>query len=657
MKIKSLISFLFVLVFIQLKAQLSLPAFFTDNMVLQQKTIVPVWGKAKPGQKVTVLSSWDNNKQIVMTDNFGNWKVDFKTPLAGGPYTITISTDRKNIKKLENVMIGEVWLCSGQSNMEWRVKNDIKDMHKEIAEANYPNIRMIKIQNQTSFRPEYDCKVEGNGWLVCSPENVGEFSAVGYFFGREIYKSQNVPVGLINSSWGGTLAEVWVDGETLEQMPYFAEYVKNLRQLPEDANELEKIYQTNVSNWLLSLNEKDKAYENGKLIWANPDFSDVSWTDFEVPGMIQDRGLTQKNGIFWFRKEVEIPESWTGSELTLNLGNIDDNDFTYFNGNLVGKTEGWLHGRSYKTSAKLVKKGKAIIAVRVFDTGGLGGFGGKKESIYIESAKGKINLSGNWKVFFSLPLSEMGMIPRRYTGDMNVPTALYNAMINPLTNYAIKGAIWYQGESNVGRAYQYRDLMPLLINGWRNKFGYNFPFYMVQLANFMDVQNEPVESTWAELREAQLKTLQLENTGMAVIIDIGEARDIHPRNKQDVGYRLALAARANTYNEMIPYSGPIYKSYKIESNTIKISFDHVYGGLKTIDGDKVKGFAIAGVDHKFYWADAEIQGNEIVVSSPHVNFPVAVRYAWADNPVCNLYNSENLPASPFRTDDWRGITE
>lgn len=654
---KFLISLLLVSFMTNVMGQLKLPAFFTNNMVLQQQTNAPIWGKAKPGQKVTVVSSWDNNKQIIVADVSGNWKVDFKTPAAGGPFSITVSTDKKNTIKLENVLIGEVWVCSGQSNMEWRVSNDITDMKKEIAAANYPNLRMIKIKNQTSVTPADDCKVEGEGWLVCSPETVGAFSAVGYFFGRDIHTSQNVPVGLINSSWGGTLAEVWVDGETLEEMPYFRDYVKKLRQLPSDKEELEKVYQQDVQEWMQKLNEKDAAVENGKLIWADVDFSDKAWSDFKVPGMVQDQGLSQKNGLFWFRKEVEIPATWEGLELTLNLGTIDDDDFTYFNGTLVGKTEGWMSGRSYKIPAKLVKKGKAVIAVRVLDTGGSGGFGGGDQSFNIESAKGKINLSGNWKAKFSLALGDVGLMPRRIDGNMNEPTVLYNAMIHPFIQYAIKGAIWYQGESNTGRAYQYRDLMPLLIHSWRKQFGHDLPFYMVQLANFMKVQDEPVESTWAELREAQLKTLQLEKTGMAVIIDVGEAFDIHPRNKQDVGYRLALNARANTYNEKIPYSGPIYKSHKIEKNTIRISFDHVCGGLQAKDGSELKGFAIAGVDHKFYWAKAEIQGSEIVVSAPEVRFPVAVRYAWADNPICNLYNAANLPASPFRTDDWRGVTE
>jgi sialate O-acetylesterase len=298
-----------------------------------------------------------------------------------------------------------------------------------------------------------------------------------------------------------------------------------------------------------------------------------------------------------------------------------------------------------------VKKGKAVISIRVTDTGGGGGIYGDEAKIFLASDEaGKISLSGEWKYKQAVNFREFPS-PQSIRNP-NRPTVLYNAMIHPLIPYAMQGAIWYQGESNADRAYQYRELFPLMIRDWRKAWNRDFPFYFVQLANYMERKNEPQESDWAKLREAQLQTLNLENTGMAVIIDIGDAKDIHPKNKQEVGRRLALAAEANTYKQKNDFSGPIYRGYKIEGNKIKLSFNYAEG-LKSNDGKALTGFAIAGPDHVFHWANAVIEGSEVVVNSPEIKFPVAVRYAWANNPECNLHNGANLPASPFRTDDWQ----
>ena len=392
-------------------------------------------------------------------------------------------------------------------------------------------------------------------------------------------------------------------------------------------------------------------------MWAATGLEDSAWKTMKVPGLMQEQGLEGFNGIVWFRKTIDIPANWAGKELTLNVGVIDDNDFTYFNGVQVGHTEGWMAPRSYKIPKELVKGGKAVIAVRVMDTGGTGGINGSPESISLHrSETDAVQLAGDWKYQISLNIKDIPQMPVNTANEPNVPSFLFNAMLNPLIPFAIKGAIWYQGEANTGQAYQYRELMPLMIKDWRDRWGYDFPFYMVQLASFTAQQTAPVDATWAELREAQTQTLHLGNTGMAVTIDIGDAFDIHPKNKQEVGRRLALAARAQTYGEKIPYSGPMYDTYQIEGNKIRIYFKHTDGGLKTKNNEIPKGFTIAGVDHKFHWADAVIDGNSIVVSSPEVAFPIAVRYAWADNPICNLYNGADLPASPFRTDDWQGIT-
>lgn len=640
-------------------AQVRLSPIFSNNMVLQQQTQAPIWGSSLPDKKIEIVTSWDNEKYTTSADSQGNWKIEVKTPQAGGPYTITIS-DGKPVK-LTNVLIGEVWICSGQSNMEMQVEGwgKVTNYEKELVEAqDYPNIRFLQVEKNTSSQPLTDIEVVDNEWQICSSKTVADFSAVGYFFGRDIHKYRNVPVGLINTSWGGTIAETWTSGDALATMPDYKDEVVSVKQLPQSKEERENFFHSEVEQWKKNIEVIDKGFENGDPIWATTQTDDSGWGKMNIPGFIQDQGLTDFNGIIWFRKTIDIPEKWEGKELILNIGVVDDNDFTYFNGVQIGHTEGWMAPRSYQIPKELVKKGKAVIAVRVMDTGGKGGIYGSPDNVFIERASSdRISLSGDWKYKISLNIKDIPRMPVNTAIEPNIPSFLFNAMLNPLIPYSIKGAIWYQGEGNTGQAYQYRELLPLMINDWRTRWGYEFPFYIVQLANFTALQTEPVESTWAELREAQTFTSEnLNNTGMAVTIDIGEAFDIHPKNKLDVGKRLALAARAKTYNEKIPYSGPIYSDYKTEGNKIRIHFLHTDGGLKTKEGELVKGFTITGVDHKFYWADAVIDGNSIVVFSPQVDFPIAVRYAWADNPVCNLYNGIDLPASPFRTDDWQGIT-
>ena len=652
------ISLFFLLGSATLSAQVKLLPIFSDNMVLQQQTQAPIWGESKPNKKVEITTSWDQKKYTIQADEQGKWSTKVATPVAGGPYNITISDGKK--VKLSNVMIGEVWICSGQSNMEMQVEGwgKVKNYEQEKEEANnYPNIRFLLVENAMSPTPVENITAKENGWQVCTSKSVADFSAAGYFFGRDLNKYRNVPIGLIDTSWGGTIIETWTSNEALSTIPSMKKRLEALVGLPASQEGRKKKFEEDVETWKAEVERIDKGCFNGEAIWAAPDFNDAAWKSMKVPGLMQEQDLPGFSGLVWFRKTIDIPAGWAGKDLILNLGVIDDNDFTYFNGIQIGHTEGWMAPRSYKIPKELVKKGKAVIAVRVMDTGGTGGINGSPESISLHlSDTEAIQLAGNWKYQVSLDMREVAPMPVDMSWNPNSPTFLFNAMLNPLIPYAIKGAIWYQGESNAGEAFQYRDLMPLMITDWRNRWGYDFPFYMVQLASFTAKQTAPVESTWAELREAQTRTLHLQNTGMAVAIDIGEEFDIHPKNKQEVGRRLALAARAQTYGEKIPYSGPIYKSYKIEGNKIRIFFDHIDGGLKTANGEMPKGFTIAGVDHKFHWADAVIEGNTVVVSSSEVTLPVAVRYAWADYPICNMYNGADLPMSPFRTDDWKGIT-
>jgi len=490
-------------------ADVKLPAVIGDNMVLQQGEKISIWGWARPGEEVMISVSWHSMRWAVTADKEGKWAFKMNSPKVGGPYEMTISG--KNVITIKNIMVGEIWVCSGQSNMQWPVKQ-LTNAEQEIAEANYPDIRLFTVTRKVAQQPQSDC--EGN-WTLCSPETVPDFSAVAYFFGKELHKQLDVPIGLIHTSWGGTTAEAWTRREVLESESDFEPILKR--------------YDDAVANYP----QANKEYEQ--------------------------------------------------------------------------KVEEWKQA---------VKKAKA-----------------------------------DGKTAPRKPREPFG------PGSSHTPAGLYNAMIAPLIPYGIQGAIWYQGESNASRAYQYRKLFGSMIKNWRDDWGQgDFPFLFVQLANFRAVNPEPGESDWAELREAQLMTLDLPSAGMAVIIDIGEADNIHPKNKQDVGKRLALWPLARTYGKQLVYSGPIYKSMKVEGNKITLTFDYVGGGLVAIPDEPLKGFAIAGADRKFVWADAKIDGDSIVVSSNNVSEPVAVRYAWADNPVCNLYNKEALPASPFRTDDWPGVT-
>ncbi|HOJ34826.1 MAG TPA: sialate O-acetylesterase [Candidatus Hydrogenedentes bacterium] len=640
-----------------------LPALFTDNMVLQRDMKVPVWGWADPSGKVTVELGKQRVACLVGED--GKWVVHLRPMPAGGPYELKV-IGAETIT-LKDVLIGDVWICSGQSNMQWPVKfgdAGVLNRDEEVANANYPNIRLFSVPLKRAFEPKEN--LEGaEPWKVCSPETVGPFSAVAYFFGRELHKHLNVPIGLIQTAWGGTVAEAWTSEASLRTIPDFVPQIDKLkeevRQGEARIQQVTQQYQEQFKAWFQTLDEKDPGYANGQAVWASAKLKTADWAKVTIP---DSSCFKDFDGTGWFRKTVTIPTAWAGKSLTLSLGPINDLDRVWFNGVQVGETTygtPWRNPRVYGVPAELVKPGNAVITVRVLDIGGSGGLLGKAEQLTLSVAGGEsISLAGEWLYHAGLDLKTVPPLPQRpalIENNPNLPSVLYNAMIAPLIPYGIRGAIWYQGESNANRAYQYRTLFPTLITDWRKQWGQgDFPFLFVQLANFQEVKPEPGDDAWAELREAQTMTLSLPNTGMAVTIDIGEANDIHPQNKQDVGKRLALAARHVAYGEELDYSGPLYKSMQVEGSSIRLYFDHVDGGLTTPNGEPLKGFAIAGEDKKFVWADAKIDGDTVVVSSPSVPNPVAVRYAWAINPVCNLYNRAGLPASPFRTDSWPGIT-
>lgn len=621
-------------------ADVTLPKIFSSNMVLQRGRAIKIWGWAAKGEPVTV--TFNGKKAKAKADANGNWTVSLPAMTHGGPYVLTVAGKSKTIT-LDNVLIGDVWLGSGQSNMEWIIKHT-NNADKEIAEGNYPKIRLFTVTKALSYVPFTDLK--GDQWLECNSQNVGDFSAVAYFFGRKLHKELDVPIGLINSSWGGTNIQTWISWDVMKQKPAYKN--TNISELQAKASKQEEA--------LKKYQEALKNEQGDREKWYDPSTPLESWKKIEQPKMWEASAIGNVDGIIWFRKEFEVPASMVGKAATISLGAIDDNDQTYINGKLVGQTAQYNKARVYSIDASLLKAGKNVVVIKEVDTGGGGGMSGTADELFIEADGKKISLAGEWLHRSSVNTADFGMID---IGPNSFPSQLYNAMIAPFISYGIKGVIWYQGESNTWQAQQYRTLFADLINDWRNKWGYELPFYWVQLANFMEPAANPGDSDWAELRESQSMTLALPQTGQAVIIDIGEEKDIHPRNKQDVGLRLALAALKTTYGKDIVYSGPTYQSMKIDGNKIIISFTNTGSGLITKDKyGYVKGFAIAGADKKFVWAKAHIEGNTVVVYSDQVSNPVAVRYAWGNNPDdASLYNKEMLPASPFRTDTWPGITD
>ncbi|QMU27271.1 sialate O-acetylesterase [Adhaeribacter radiodurans] len=638
-----------------IRADVRLPKLVSDNMVLQRDMKLPVWGWADTGEKVTV--QFKGKSYSAQPNPEGKWQVSLPAMPAGGPYDMTISG--KNTIVVKNILLGDVWLGSGQSNMEFQ-SSWLKYTDEQLGESDFPNIRLFTVENDLSPVPLADVKKAE--WKICNKENAYNFSAVAFFFARELHQQEKVPVGVILTSWGGTIIETWMSPEAVTKFPELKSQIAGMNHSPDFLDKIKQENEAQVKDWLKKNDALDEGYKNGVASWKNPSVNATDWQEIQVPALWETSALPDFDGIVWLRKEFSLPADFKAQEVSLNLGPIDDLDQTWLNGTLVGESNQYNIARKYSIKPGILKPGKNVIVVRVTDTGGGGGIYGKPEELFLTEAKaGRIvDLSGSWqyRVGSNFKENKTGAPPSVDVGPNSRPTLLYNAMIKPLIPYAIKGMIWYQGESNAGKAYRYRDLFPAMIMDWRAKWGQgNFPFLFVQLANFMKTEPEPAESEWAELREAQTKTLAVPNTAMAVIIDIGEAEDIHPKNKQDVGKCLALAAEKLAYNKKVTYSGPLYKSMKVEGNRIRLTFDYAEPGLMTKNGATLKGFSIAGTDHKFVWADAQIEGNTVVVSSTQVLAPVAVRYAWANNPdQANLYNKANLPASPFRTDNWPGLT-
>jgi sialate O-acetylesterase len=621
---------------------------FSSNMVLQNGTKIPVWGWADKGEEIAVTLAGKTLKTTAADD--GKWMVRFDKMEYGGPHTMTISGT--NTITFENVMIGEVWICSGQSNMDFQLFRSINGK-EEVANANHANIRLFKVPKKIAQNPQKD--MESGEWKVCTPATSKYFTAVGYFFGRALQADLNVPIGLIHSAWGGTVAESWTSGNTINNDPDFKEKFKKLIEMDVAAEEQRKVDEIkNVVGG--ELPPKDKGVVDGKWNYATSNFDDSKWKSISIGKVWDKQGYSKIDGVACYRKTFKLSKKQAENSYELHLGKIDDSDIAWVNGVKIGETKRDNNSeRIYSVPAKLLKKGKNVIAVRVSDGHGVGGFYDSEKVLLVGSGK-NIEITGDWKIKFTVvSLNKTKFGPNSY------PTLLYNGMINPLIPYAIKGVIWYQGESNAGRAKQYTRIFPNMITDWRTNWDDDdFPFLFVSLANFKKIPEQPSESAWAELREAQTKALELKVTGMALAIDLGVADNIHPKNKQDVGKRLELAALNKGYRKKIIYSGPIYEKMKTVGNKIEIEFTHIGCGLiKLKRSKKITGFAIAGVDKKFHWAEAKITDkNKVEVWSDEVNEPVAVRYGWAANPgFLNLYNNQLLPTNPFRTDSWVGITK
>ena len=629
-------------------ADVKLPQLISSNMVLQRNAPVKIWGMAKKREIVTI--SFNGQTVKTRASRKGKWQVILKSMSAGGPFKMTIQGKNKIV--LENILIGDVWICSGQSNMNMSVKRS-NDADAEIVAANYDKIRLFTVPRTISNVPKSD--MDESSWLTCSSENIVEFSAAAYYFARRLQKDVDVPIGLVHSSWGGTGVETWTSIEGLTSQEGFASGIKSLKDFDP------KEYANNRKKKLLAMSgplpKEDLGMSGAEAIWAKPTHDFSTWKTMKLPQHWENAGLIDLDGILWFKIDFELDEEEAQHAITLNLGRIDDSDDTYVNGIRVGgMIEKHDTPRIYSVETGIVKKGKNILVVRVEDIYLGGGFSSHGKDMFIKTSTREIPLAGLWKYKIG-----KGIVATRNGGNPNImPSLLFNGMINPLLPMTIKGAIWYQGEHNAGRAYEYRKLFPNMIADWRKHFNQgNFPFLFVQLANFQKVDEQPVESDWAELREAQSMTLNnTSNTGMAVIIDIGEGDDIHPTNKQDVGKRLAISALKKVYNKEYAAS-PTYESMEVNKNVVHVKFNETGKGL--IVKNKygyVNGFTVAGADKKFHWAKAYLKDNNtVVVVCDAVAIPIAVRYAWANNPDdVNLYNSDGLPADPFRTDDWPGIT-
>ena len=644
--------------------KLEINPLFSDHMVLQQNQEVAFWGNYSPNKKIKITATW-GSEATTKVDNNGNWKLSLNTPNAGGPFEIKIKSNDSSIL-LKDIMIGEVWLASGQSNMTmplkgWPPDYLVENYVQEIADADFPAIRMFTVGKNISAMPQNNLKGE---WKLCAPETAGDFSATAYFFARRLYQELNIPIGIIHSSWGGTPIEAWTSFGQLETVK---DIVPNFET--EDDPKLRSSKKEWVSSWnIKQVPTSDSAWSSidfADLAAAKNNFNDEEWLTVELPNSFEKIGLGDFDGVVWFRKTIEMEDIST--DYALSLGAVDDMDVTYFNGHKVGATMGLDKSqlqRVYTVPKAIVQKGKNTIAIRMIDTGGAGGFSSENALLISNNNSSSISLAGAWKLrtigeifnegnFYIYGFSDKNNL-RRYDSFVNLtpktPNALFNGMIHPIVPYTVKGVVFYQGEASVNWGALYEQLFPLLINDWRMQWNVDFPFYFVQIAPFKyNNRGDLIYDVSQKLREAQRHALSIKNTGMVVTMDIGDYAKIHPANKQDVGARLAGLALANNYGKNIVASGPLYKSHVIKGNKLILDFTFKGTGL-IAKNEKLVGFEIAGTDKKFIPAIANIVADKIEVYAPALANPAYVRYAWRDQGVASLFNKEGLPASSFTSE-------
>ena len=615
---------------------------FGDNMVLQRGKPNTIWGWSDPGDNVRVQIGANTATGIAGADR--RWFVRIQPPSAGGPYTVTI-TGHQSVE-LHNVLVGDVWLCGGQSNMglPLRFTNNAEE---EIRAANYPDIRFFSVQGHPAYhRVEV---IEGD-WRVVSPETASWISAVGYYFARNVYQEIHVPIGLVIDAVGGTPAESWTSEAALRPLHDFDVPLAELDRLKaEKAPE----YGNYIAHWY---DQYDIGQKNN---WAALDFDDSKWKTVPVPGGFAELGVPDTPALVWFRREINLPDPLPAGRAMLHLGEIERMDTVYINAKSVGGSA-WVENPRVYPVSDVLKPGRNVIAIRVLKTKPDGGFLSKPEDIHLSIGDQTIvPIAGQWKAKLSVDARPPQPLPIAYENWPVMPTVLYEGMLAPIAPLSITGVIWYQGEQNSPRGYQYRKILPAMIADWRSLFAQDdLPFYIVSLPAFTKRSLIPVDGDdWTETRESQAITAAtVPNSCLAVTIDTGDPDNIHAKDKQPVGERLALCALAKHYGKNVVHSGPILESVERLPDSIRLHFAHTEGGL-VVKGGKLGEFAIAGDDRKWAWADARIDGVTVVVSSSSVPHPTQVRYAWQSNPGATLFNGAGLPAVPFRTDTWPSKTE
>ncbi len=615
---------------------------FGDNMVLQRGKVNTIWGWSVPGDRIEVEVGEQKASAVVGADR--RWTVKFQPPPAGGPYTLRIKGQQT--AELHNLLVGDVWLCGGQSNMQFGLRG-AKNGAEQVKLANYPEIRFFSVTPHPAYH--HTDTVDGS-WKVLSPETAGDVSAVAYYFARRVRQDIHVPIGLVLDSLGGTPAEAWTSAEALRPLHDFDVPMAELDRLSA-SNAPE--YGNYVMHWY---DEFDVGLK-GK--WASAGLDDSDWKDVKLPGGFSELGVPDTPAVAWFRKQITLPDPLPPGRALLLLGQIERMDTVYVNGESVGGSAWVENPRVYPLHDGVLKPGRNLIAIRVLKTKPEGGFLGKPDELHLTLGdKSSIPLAGAWKGRLSVDARPPHSLPIGYENWPVMPTVLYKGMLEPLAPLAITGVLWYQGEQNSDRGYQYRKILPATIADWRKLFAQgDLPFYIVSLPEFSQHSDTPKDDAWAETRESQAKVVSnVPNTCLAVTIDTGDPENLHPKDKEPVGDRLARCALALQYGEKIAYAGPTLASIDRLADSIRLHFNHADGGLVS-KGPKLGEFSIAGEDHKWYWADARIEGDSIVVSSASVPHPTEVRYAWQSNPQATLFNGAGLPAGPFRTDDWPGLTD